>query len=164
MPELRKDPTVGRWVIVNVENPYLPDDFKIKPFHWKGEEGCPFCPGNEHLTPPETEAFSQGSRKPNTPDWKVRVVPNKYPALMIEGGAHKKGVGIYDMSNGIGAHEVIIDSPYHYKDIPELSIQEVECIIRAYRSRSIDLRKDKRFKYILIFRNFVTFPPRHFFF
>ena len=154
MPELRKDPIVGRWVMVNVENPYLPEDFKIKPFHWKGEEGCPFCPGNEHLTPPETEVFSEAKRKPNEPGWKVRVVPNKYPALMIEGGAHRRGVGIYDISNGIGAHEVIIDSPYHYKDIPELSISEVEYIIKAYRSRSVDLRKDKRFKYILIFRNF----------
>ncbi len=153
MPELRRDPIVGRWVVVNTENPTLPEGFHLKPFEWKGKEGCPFCDGNESLTPPEIEAIAERERAPNTGGWKVRVVPNKFPALRIEGELDKQGIGLYDMSNGIGAHEVIIDSPHHFKGLSELEDKEVEYVIRAYRSRSLDLRKDKRFKYILIFKN-----------
>ncbi|RKY44270.1 MAG: galactose-1-phosphate uridylyltransferase [Candidatus Omnitrophota bacterium] len=153
MPELRRDPITGRWVIVNIESPLYPSDFHIEPHKWKGEEGCPFCYGNENLTPPEIEAIRLDGGKPNTPGWKVRVVPNKYPALRIEGDLNKRGLRLYDMSNGIGAHEVIIDSPYHYKGLDELEDEEVQFLIKAYRSRSQDLVKDRRFKYILIFKN-----------
>ncbi len=153
MSELRKDPIVERWVVVNVTRPALPSDFSISPFEWKGNKNCPFCYGNEHLTPPEIEAISLEHREPNTPGWKVRVVPNKFPALRIEGNLDKRGVGIYDMSNGIGAHEVIIDSPHHFKGIGELEDVEVEYMLKAYTSRALDLRKDRRFKYILIFKN-----------
>lgn len=153
MPELRKDPIVGRWVVVNTEKPYLPKDFNIKPFVWKGEKGCVFCYGNEHLTPNEIEAVSEAWRAPNTSGWQVRVIPNKFPALRVEGNLDKHALGIYDISNGIGAHEVIIDNPGHYKDIPQLTATEVGYILKAYRSRSLDLRKDRRFKYLLIFKN-----------
>jgi len=153
MPELRRDPIVGRWVVVSTESPALPGDFHLSPFEWKGEENCPFCYGNEHLTPPEIEAIAEEERAPNTKGWKVRVVPNKFPALRIEGELDKQGIGLYDMFNGIGAHEVIIDNPSHFKGISELEDKEVEYILKAYRSRSLDLRKDKRFKYILIFKN-----------
>ncbi|MDP2924209.1 MAG: galactose-1-phosphate uridylyltransferase [Candidatus Omnitrophota bacterium] len=153
MPDIRKDPIVARWVVVNVEEPYLPKDYDIAPFVWKGEKDCSFCQGNEHLTPPEIEAISEGWRAPNTSGWKVRVVPNKFPALIIEGDLDKHAVGIYDMSNGVGAHEVIIDSPHHFKGIPEFTDLETEYMLKAYRSRVLDLRKDRRFKYLLIFKN-----------
>jgi len=153
MPDLRKDPIVNRWVVVNVEEPFLPKDFGVAPFVWKGEKDCAFCSGNEHLTPPEIEATSETWRAPNTPGWKVRVVPNKFPALKIEGDLDKHAIGMYDVSNGIGAHEVIVDSPYHYKGIPELTNLEVEYMLKAYRFRTLDLRKDRRFKYLLIFKN-----------
>lgn len=153
MPELRKDPIVGRWVVVRVEKPTLPGEFQLSPFEWKGEKNCPFCYGNEHMTPPEIEAISEGGREPNTPGWKVRVVPNKFPALRIEGDLDKRGLGLYDISNGVGAHEVIIENPDHFKGLDSLEIGEVECVLKAYRSRSLDLRKDRRFKYILIFKN-----------
>lgn len=153
MPELRKDPIVGRWVVVNVEKPTLPGDFHLPHFEWKGENNCPFCYGNEHMTPPEIEAIAETPREPNTEGWKVRVVPNKFPALRIEGELDKRGLGLYDMSNGIGAHEVIIENPSHFKGLDTFEITEVEYVLRAYRSRSLDLRKDRRFKYILIFKN-----------
>lgn len=153
MPELRKDPIVERWVVVNVESPRYPKDYHINPFDWKGTDNCPFCYGNEHLTPPEIEAISETHREPNTPEWKVRVVPNKFPALRIEGELDSQGIGIYDFSNGIGAHEVIIDSPHHYKGIEELENKQIEYMLKAYRSRTMDLRGDKRFKYILLFKN-----------
>jgi UDPglucose--hexose-1-phosphate uridylyltransferase len=153
MPELRKDPIVGRWVVVNVENPTLPGDFHLPPFERKGDDNCPFCYGNESMTPPEIEVISEGEREPNTSGWKVRVVPNKFPALRIEGDLDKRGLGLYDMSNGVGAHEVIIENPEHFKGLDQLNTKDVEYILKAYRSRSLDLRKDRRFKYILIFKN-----------
>lgn len=153
MPELRKDPITGRWVIVNIEAPFSPQDFSIQQHFWRGEENCPFCYGHEEMTPPEIEAIRLEGSKPNTPGWKTRVVPNKYPALMIEGDLNKRGLRLYDMSAGIGAHEVIIDSPHHYKGLSDLEDIEIEYILKSYRSRSLDLEKDKRFKYMLIFKN-----------
>ncbi|MCK9614246.1 MAG: galactose-1-phosphate uridylyltransferase [Candidatus Omnitrophica bacterium] len=153
MPDLRKDPIVNRWVVVNVEEPVLPKDYGVVPFVWKGHKDCAFCYGNEHLTPPEIEAISETWRAPNTPGWKVRVVPNKFPALIIEGELDKRAIGMYDVSNGVGAHEVIIDSPHHYKTIAELTDLEVQYMLKIYRSRTLDLRKDRRFKYLLIFKN-----------
>lgn len=139
--------------MVNVDNPVLPEDLNLAPFTWKGEENCPFCHGHEHLTPPEIEAVSDGPREPNTSGWKVRVVPNKFAALRIEGDLDKRGLGIYDHSNGVGAHEVIIESPNHYMGLDSLPVEQVEAVLRSYQSRSLDLRRDRRFKYILIFKN-----------
>lgn len=153
MPELRRDPITGRWVIVNVEAPLAPSDFHFEEHSWKGKDSCPFCYGHENLTPPEIEAMRLDGSAPNTPGWRTRVVPNKYPALRIEGNLDKRGLRIYDMSNGVGAHEVIIDSPYHYKSLADLKQDEVECVIRIYQSRSLDLTNDRRFKYIMLFKN-----------
>jgi len=153
MPELRKDPIVERWVIVNTEKPYTSSDFQGEAPVWKGEENCPFCNGHEQLTPPEIEAVRDAPAARNTPGWKVRVVPNKFPALRIEGELDKRGVGMFDRLNGIGAHEVIVDNPQHYKGLGELSVPEIGCMVGAYRSRSLDLRKDRRFKYLLLFKN-----------
>ncbi len=153
MGELRRDPVVGRWIIVETEAPLSPELFEKEEHHWRGGE-CPFCYGNETKTPPEIEAVRDPKTQPNTPGWQVRVVPNKFPALQIEGDIERRGLGIYDMSRGIGAHEVIIQSPYHHKEIPDLLDEEVESIIRMYCRRAEDLRKDKRFKYLLIFKNY----------
>ncbi len=153
MGELRRDPVVGRWVIVETESPLRPENFEKEKHHWKGD-GCPFCYGNEHQTPPEIEALRDPKTLPDTPGWQVRVVPNKFPALQIEGDIDRRGLGIYDMSNGVGAHEVIIQSPYHNKEIPDLLDVEVENIIKICCRRTEDLKKDRRFKYILLFKNY----------
>src|SRR5260370_38937128 len=55
--------------------------------------------------------------------------------------------------NGIGAHEVVIETPEHDKTLATLPIKRVEDVIWAFRDRMIDLKKDKRFKYVLIFKN-----------
>ncbi len=152
MPELRKDPIIGRWVIIATERAKRPSDFKLN--HEKPKGGfCPFCEGNEDKTPPEIMAYRKNGSKPNTPGWIVRVVPNKFPALMIEGGINREGLGIYDRMNGVGAHEVIIEGTSHDKTLSDFSDDEVESVIWAYRDRIIDLKNDKRFKYIMIFKN-----------
>ena len=152
MADLRKDPISGRWIITNTDNPKKPGDFE-KVEEMPKEGPCPFCYGNEHMTPLEIDVIRHKSTEPNTPGWLVRTVANKFPALQIEGELERRGVGIYDMANGIGAHEVIIETPYHDKTITDLTVEEVSMIIDMYCRRSLDLQKDKRFKYILIFKN-----------
>ncbi|MFA5145058.1 MAG: galactose-1-phosphate uridylyltransferase [Candidatus Omnitrophota bacterium] len=153
MSELRRDPIVGRWVIVDTDHPSKPEDFQHEPHTWRGGT-CPFCYGNELLTPPEIDSTRDPNTRPNTSGWQVRVVPNKFPALQIEGDIDRRALGIYDMSNGVGAHEVLIDSPYHNKNLPDLLNSEIECIISMLCRRAIDLTKDHRFKYLMIFKNY----------
>ncbi len=153
MPELRKDPIIGRWVIISTERAKRPTDLHAAPEEIKKGGFCPFCVGNETKTPPEIMAYRQAGTLPDTPGWNLRVVPNKFPALQIEGNLDRRGEGMFDRMNGIGAHEVIIETPDHEKTISTMSIKEVEDILWSYRDRILDLEKDKRFKYILIFKN-----------
>ncbi len=153
MSELRRDPIGGRWVIVDTDKPYKPQDFEYQPQTYHPGT-CPFCYGNESMTPPEIECIREQGTASNTPGWQVRVVSNKFPALQIEGDLDRRGLGIYDMSNGLGAHEVLIETPYHQKDISDLLNHEVENFLSMYCRRANDLVKDKRFKYIMIFKNF----------
>ncbi len=154
MPELRRDPIVGRWVIVNIENAMGPGSFEKENHAPQQEQACQFCTGREHQTPPEIEAFRAAGTLPNTPGWNVRVIPNKFPVLRIEGDLHRQREGIYDFTNGIGAHEVIIETSHHTRALADFSSQEVLDVVKKYKSRSLELSKDKRFKYILIFKNF----------
>jgi len=97
MSQLRRDPITGRWVEVAVTNPKIYSDFDLKPQIKKGGT-CPFCPGNEKMTPPEIEAVRDHHKtKPDTPGWTVRVVSNKFPALKIEGELDRRGIGMFDM-------------------------------------------------------------------
>lgn len=153
MPELRKDPILGRWVIISTERGKRPSDFSGTPKRRTESKLCPFCPGNESATPPEIIAFRPDSSEPNKPGWTLRVISNKYPALRIEGDLNREGIGIFDKMNGVGAHEVIIETPEHQKDLVDLDLKQVEDVIWAYRERTLDLKKDPRFRYILIFKN-----------
>ena len=152
MSQLRRDPITGRWIIVDITNPKRPEDFDLKPQVKKGGV-CPFCPGNEKMTPPEVGVKRNRRSKPDTPGWSVRTVPNKFPALRMEGDLDKRGIGLYDMTNGVGAHEVIIETSDHERDMADLTQEELKNVILQYRARSLDLEKDKRFNYILIFKN-----------
>src|SRR5207245_470347 len=104
MPELRKDPIVGRWVIIATDRAKRPIVPKSEA-HATGSGFCPFCEGSENNTPHEIISYRDRSTRPNERGWRVRVVPNKFPALQVEGDLHKRGEGIYDKMNGIGAHE-----------------------------------------------------------
>ncbi len=151
MPELRHDPIQKRWVIIASERGRRPDDFPRQPEYPPGGF-CPFCEGNESKTPPEILALRNGSG-PNQPGWQVRVVPNKFPALRIEGDLDRKGFGIHDRMNGIGAHEVIIETPKHELMFADMPLEQIGRVIWTYRERLVDLMRDRRFKYILVFKN-----------
>ena len=153
MPELRKDPITGRWVIIATERAKRPTDFVREKVQIRGSGFCPFCYGNESKTPPEIIAYRSDGSLRNAPGWSLRVVSNKFPALGIEGSLNRQGEGLYDKMNGIGAHEVIIETPDHQKTLAMLSPRQIEDVLWAYRDRILDLRKDRRFKYIMIFKN-----------
>jgi UDPglucose--hexose-1-phosphate uridylyltransferase len=157
LPELRKDPIVGRWVIISTDRAKRPTDFVREGVRIRGGF-CPFCPGNESKTPPEIQAYRPN---PNggppllrdTPGWTVRVVPNKFPALGIEGNLNRQAEGMFDKMNGIGAHEVIIETPDHAATLANMSAKRIEDVLWTFRDRILDLKKDRRFKYILLFKN-----------
>lgn len=153
MPEFRKDPVTGRWVIIATERAKRPTDFVRETVEIKGENNCPFCPGNESRTPPEVLVYRGDGGPSNSPGWRLRVVPNKFPVLGIEGDLNKQGEGLFDKMNGIGAHEVIIETPDHSRTLSSLSPKEIEDVFWAFRDRMLDLKKDMRFRYILIFKN-----------
>jgi UDPglucose--hexose-1-phosphate uridylyltransferase len=153
MPELRKDPVIGRWVIIATERAKRPNDFKTEQADMAEVKPCPFCEGNEHLTPPEIRSIRKEGTKANEKGWDVRVVPSITHVLRIEGNLNKRPHGIYDMMNGIGAHEVIIETPEHIDHFSSLDAQQITKVLKAYKERIIDLEGDKRFKYVLIFKN-----------
>jgi UDPglucose--hexose-1-phosphate uridylyltransferase len=153
MPDLRRDPIVGRWVIISTDRAGRPKDFvESQTVRNPIADICPFCPGQEHLTPHEILAYRPHGES-NSSGWTVRVVPNKFPALQVEGEMGREGIGLYDRMNGIGAHEVIIETPDHKDAFAELSSKRVEDVLWAYRDRLVDLKRDIRFRYILIFKN-----------
>lgn len=152
MPELRKDPITERWVIISSERGKRPSDWTMEP-KVRGGGFCPFCPGNEDKTPPEVRALRPGTEQKNVPGWKIRVVPNKFPALQIEGDLSRRGEGLYDVMNGVGAHEVIIETPNHLAELADLDTDHIYDTLLIFRERILDLKNDTRFKYILIFKN-----------
>ena len=154
MPELRKDPVLGRWIIISKERSKRPTDFIVED-HKPTGSFCPLCPGNEKTTPSEVLVLGREPGLPaNSSRWQVRVVPNKFPALVIEGDLEKEGEGLYDRMNGIGAHEVIIDSPNHEDRFTYLPPGQMLLIFQAFRSRILDLGRDDRFQYAMIFKNY----------
>jgi UDPglucose--hexose-1-phosphate uridylyltransferase len=152
MPELRKDPVVGRWVIISTERSLRPTSF-TPGVPTRATSFCPFCPGNEDKTPPEVYAYRPANEAPNSTGWRVRVVPNKFPALQIEGTLDRRGEGLYDKMNGVGAHEVVIEGPTHDQNLTDLPVEHIRQVLAAYRERVLDLHRDRRFRYVLIFKN-----------
>ncbi len=152
MPELRKDPITGRWVIISTDRARRPSDFTRMTVEPSGARFCPFCPGNEDKTPPEvlsyhTDGLTHEGR------WSLRTVPNKFPALRVEGDLDRQGEGLYDRMNGVGAHEVVIETPDHMATLSTMDERQVAEVLWAFRDRVLDLKKDKRLRYVMLFKN-----------
>jgi UDPglucose--hexose-1-phosphate uridylyltransferase len=140
-------------VIISTDRRKRPNDFRFERASTLGRDQCPFCPGHEDMTPPEVLAYRQNGSAPNTPGWELRVVPNKFPALQVEGTLDREPDGMFDRMNGIGAHEVIIETPHHDRSLATMSEPEVERVLWAYRERILDLKRDSRLRYVLVFKN-----------
>jgi UDPglucose--hexose-1-phosphate uridylyltransferase len=98
-------------------------------------------------------ASAPAGRKPNERGWWVRVVPNQRPLLTIEGNLERRAEGMYDWCTGTGAHEIVIESPEHEHSLAELSSEQIGRVLRAYAERMVDLKRDKRFRSIFVFKN-----------
>jgi UDPglucose--hexose-1-phosphate uridylyltransferase len=154
VPELRKDPITGRWVIIATDRAKRPNDFIRQPVP-PAQPGavCPFDAGHENKTPPEVLAYRDGTGR-DQPGWRVRVVPNKFPVLGIEGALNRQGEGMYDKMSGIGANEVIIETPDHSATLSDMPEQQIAEVLKAFKDRINDLKRDRRFRYIILFRNY----------
>jgi UDPglucose--hexose-1-phosphate uridylyltransferase len=135
--QIRKDPISLNWVVQ--------EDGETT---WPNLNGCPFCPGHESSTPQTIYSHSNGKG-----GWDVRVTPHLRPLYRIEGEVQRSGEGVYDRMRNLGAHEVVIESPNHKLGLSHLSDENVAQVLRAFVSRIIDLKKDRRFRYVSVFRN-----------
>ena len=149
MSAFEQDPLSGRIVIIAPERAQRPLRFG-PPSSAESVQPCPFCPGNEQLTPPESWADRPPDSPPDRPGWSIRVVPNKYPAVTAAGAGEDQTAG---RSAGIGIHEVIVENPAHVVNLAALDEAQFERIFHAYRERLRALRGDHRWRYFLIFKN-----------
>ena len=149
-PEFRRDPLHSAWVAFAPERQRRPQDFVAGTVN--AEAVDPFLNGNERLTPPEVYAVRSQDSLPNSPGWLVRVVPNRYPAMRVEGQLTSSPDGLYDRMSGIGAHEVIIETPEELA-LEDLPVDAIAQVVRTYRERMLDLDRDGRFQLIYIFKN-----------
>ncbi len=160
MPELRRDPVVGYWTIISSERGRRPVEFKQK--SPESEPPCPFDEGCESETPPEIYAVRRPDSVSNGPGWDVRVTLSKTPLLAHDQPLERYGEGLYDLMNGVGRHEVIIETPKHESDLDELDNAQIEKVIATYVLRLNEMEKDQRLKYALLFKNHgqITGPSR----
>jgi len=152
LSEFRWDPLKATWVITANHRAREPRDFFLDRQKIQ-TTACPFCPGHEAKTPAEVFALRNPGLPANGPGWQVRVVPNKFPLLRIEGELTRRPEGLYERMSGIGAHEVVIETPDHERAMADLSAAEITLVLQAYRARLLDLRRDQRFRYLQVFKN-----------
>ena len=144
----------GRWVVTKVTDFWDPKHYSKDNNDLKEIGNSPFIYGREHITPPEVEALRPEGSEANSSGWRVRVVPNKFPALQVEGEIDYHQDQLFESSNGIGAHEVLIETPEPQKQMADFSDEEMLDVMNMYQRRVIDLSGDQRFKYVIIFKNY----------
>jgi len=158
MSEIRQDVTTNEWVIIATERAKRPHDFikPLKPLPPEFEPKCPFCPGNESQTPPEVLGYREGGT-PNSPGWWIRVIPNRFAALQPSpGGAEVKrevANGLFRKMDGIGRHEVLIETPKHNLYFPYFTDKQAEEVVIALRERYLALRNEPKTQVVVIFKN-----------
>jgi len=150
MSEIRLDSINNQYVLMAPERLHRPN---IRyPQKSKSENStCPFCEGNEDLTPPEVFAMRQNGS--NCGMWKTRVVPNLYKAVQVELEDSSHRDGIFESIAGVGAHEILIDTTCHNHGMADLEVEGVENWLRTIIIRIEDLQKDKRLIHLSIFKN-----------
>ena len=152
MPESRYDPHRGEWTLIAPERRARPH-----PAHYanatpaEADSSCPFCTGNEHMTPPEVAASRDGGEE-NTPGWRARCVANKYPA--IESCAlEREGEGVFTSLKGGGRHEVLIDSPHHTKALADLGEAHAADVLGLLQERARALIETPGVRFVFAFKN-----------
>ena len=154
--QLRKDHLSGQWVIIASERSKRPDEFRsVRPEKMQATDlvFCPFCRGNEAKTPQEIFAVRDDGSAPDAPGWRVRVVSNKFPALTRGEMPRKMSRGIFEFMDGVGVHEVVIESPDHGLEMSDLPIRHLAEVLGAYRRRVQSIETEAQYKYIQLFKN-----------
>jgi UDPglucose--hexose-1-phosphate uridylyltransferase len=113
------------------------------------DKECPFCPGNDDMLPGILEQVSM----PRGDEWQTRVVPNKYPALTPDSRLESTKKDFYLTMPAQGAHEVIIESPRHDRDLADMSVDRVAVVISTYQKRYKTLMADTTNSHVILFRN-----------
>jgi UDPglucose--hexose-1-phosphate uridylyltransferase len=151
--ELRTDPITGRIVAIDLAPFKRRDDFELEPVRLEDPPSqCPFCEGREADAGAEILAWREGGPA-NVPGWSVRVVPNRNPMLRIEGQADLRPNGLFESRDGLGAHEVVVETPIHDQPLHTLDADHLWRVLWAWRTRIQDLKRDTRFASIVIFKN-----------
>jgi UDPglucose--hexose-1-phosphate uridylyltransferase len=141
--ELRKDPATGKWVLVRP---------RVRQNGNSDHGACPFCPGNEHLTPPEIAAYrppAEGSAKAG---WEVRVIPERDPYFVIEEEMVREGIGMFDRISTRGASEIVVESPDHGMTLQNADEVQIERVLWMYRDRVKDLKRDLKIRNVVVTR------------
>ncbi|MFH1486924.1 MAG: galactose-1-phosphate uridylyltransferase [Chloroflexota bacterium] len=153
MSELRQDPATEEWVIIAEERARRPDDFVRQQAETDlaaFSPSCPFCPGNEAMTPPEVLRYRNGG----THGWGVRAFANRFPALTPEGStARRKVEGFFMAMDGAGTHEVVVETPVHNRPLALMKDEEVRDVLSAYRDRYHALSRLPFVRLVIIFKN-----------
>jgi UDPglucose--hexose-1-phosphate uridylyltransferase len=141
--ELRKDPATGKWVLVR---PRVHENSRAD------EGACPFCPGNEHLTPPEIAVYRPAAGASHRAGWEVRVVPERDPYFVIEEDLVREGIGMFDRISTRGASEILVESPDHDMTFQSADEAQIERVLWMYRDRVKDLKRDLQIRNIIVTR------------
>ncbi len=152
MHELRKDILLGRWVAV-LSDSKAPSEYDLPGRNRELESSCILCPGRENETPSEIISIRKPGTSSDAPGWWTRAIPSFKPLFQIEGDLGRRGIGIYDKMNSIGANEILIESPDHNIRSEDLGLEQVKRVMTLYKYRLADLEKDSRLRYILIYKN-----------
>lgn len=157
MSEFRYDPVKKIWVILAAQRGNRPSHYLSSSQALSEPKSCPFCPGNEAMTPPEDYSLRSPDTSPDGPGWRVRVVPNKFPALtdLMQGDLPKipHTEGIHSHSPGFGVHEIVIETPVKNRQMLEMNQEEVSEVLAVYRERLRTHYSDRRLKTVFLFKN-----------
>ena len=160
MSTLRQDPLTGRWVIMAAGRGDRPNEYRLMRRDPTAADDCPFCPGNEHRTTPEILAHGRETDGPaNGPGWRLRVFPNKFPALLAEVPAPEEAPPadqvseLFPLRPGLGSHEVIVYSPDHAASLSSLKETDLFELLKVLRGRSEVLSSRPGHRYVSPFCN-----------
>ena len=152
MSEWRADPVTGQWVVIAADEPLRRRDFDLDPVIPIDEAYCPLCEGEEAAAGHEIAAVRDGTPS-DGPGWRLRVVPNRVPALRVEATLDHRGDGLFERMNGLGAHEVVVETPRHDATWATLPVEDLTLVLAAWRDRIADLQRDSRLRAALVFKN-----------
>ncbi|MBI4872162.1 MAG: galactose-1-phosphate uridylyltransferase [Candidatus Riflebacteria bacterium] len=153
MPELRKDPVTGAWVIFSPERSRRPQDFACFHSEETPKESCPFCPENEAMTSGLEVLRCPPTGPYGAHPWSIRVLQDKYPILSRRETFHRFGEGMYDLMSGYGHHELVVETPLHGETFREYDDFHIRELLSVLQNRSAELSVSPKIKQILITRS-----------